>query len=448
MQAARVHGKTTAIVGLGASGFSVVRHLRARGEAVCAFDTREAPPFLRRLRSLAPELEVRLGAMGPDALAGFDRIVVSPGVPVSVEAVRRARERGAEVIGDVELFAREVTAPVVAVTGSNGKSTVTTLVGEMARAAGADVEIGGNIGTPVLDLVDQAEPELFVVELSSFQLETTSSLRPKAATVLNVSADHMDRYRDIEDYAAAKGRVFAHAGVQVVNRDDPRSVALAQPGHRVVGFGSGRPETAEDFGLDRQGETVWLCKGDRHLLNTTELRIRGEHNWINVLAALALGEAAGLPMKPMLEAARAFAGLPHRSEWVAHRAGMDWYNDSKATNVGATAAALKGMPGRIVLIAGGEGKDADFSELRPLLASKARAVVLIGRDAQHLARAIEGVAPVVFADSMQDAVVRAAELGEPGDSVLLSPACASFDMFPGFEARGEAFRQAVEEVIR
>jgi len=449
MQAARAQGKTTAVLGLGASGFSAVRHLHSRGEAVCAFDTREAPPFVRRLRSMAPETEIHLGAIGPDDLVGFQQIVVSPGVPVATEAVKHAASRGAEILGDVELFAREVSAPVIAVTGSNGKSTVTILVGEMAKAAGIDAAVGGNIGTPVLDLLDRdEEPALFVLELSSFQLETTSSLHVRAATVLNVTADHMDRYADVDDYARAKGRIFRHAQAQVINRDDPRSVALARPGVHTVSFGRAAPGQEHDYGLLREGETVWLCRGDQRLLETAELRVQGEHNWTNVLAALALGEAASLPMKSMLEAARAFTGLPHRSEWVANRAGMDWYNDSKATTVGATAAAVAVMPGRIVLIAGGEGKDADFDELRPLLAGKARGVVLIGRDAGRIARAIDGVAPIVFAESMEDAVARAADLGRQGDSVLLSPACASFDMFSGFEARGEAFRRAVQEEVR
>ena len=373
---------------------------------------------------------------------------------------------------------------MVAITGSNGKSTVTTLVGLMARQAGVRVAVGGNLGDPALDLLDP-EVTLYVLELSSFQLETTTSLRPRAATVLNLSPDHMDRYPDYAAYIAAKARIYQGAELAVVNRDD--AVAAAIPHQAAeLGFTLGRPGRADDFGLLDQADGVWLARGDRPLMPVAELQIPGRHNQANALAALALGSACGLPEAAMLDALRGFRGLPHRSVLVGSRNGVRWYNDSKGTNPGATVAALDGLvePGssaRVVLIAGGDGKGADFGPLAPAVARAARAVVLIGRDAPlieavlaakdgghignagavsdlapkdggHIGNAgagsdLAGSIPLLHATDMADAVRQAAAAAHPGDSVLLSPACASFDMFDNYEHRGLVFTQAVQRWI-
>ncbi len=434
----------TAVVGLGATGVSVVRFLLAAGRPVVAFDTRAEPPGLAELRALDGGVELHLGPLAEDELTGFRRLVVSPGVPVTTPAVERAAEAGAEVLGDIELFAREATAPVIAITGSNGKSTVTRLVGAMAESAGRRVGVGGNIGTPALALLDDPATDLYVLELSSFQLETTGSLAAVAATVLNVSPDHMDRYADEAAYAAAKGRIYAHAGTRVANRDDARSLALA--GEGAVTFGADAPAEGQ-FGLvEADGET-WLARGDERWLAASALRVQGRHNWTNVLAAFALGEAAGLPREAMVAAARVFPGLPHRGEWVAEADGVTWINDSKATNVGAAIAALEGTSGPVVWIGGGQGKGQDFAPLAPVLAARARAALVLGEDAEALVEAIDAACPVERVADLRAAVARAAQLARPGDTVLLSPACASFDRFAGFAERGEAFRAAVGEGV-
>jgi UDP-N-acetylmuramoylalanine--D-glutamate ligase len=370
--------------------------------------------------------------------------VLSPGLALREPAVAAAAAAGVPVLGDIELFAREARAPVVAITGSNGKSTVTTLLGEMARDQGRDVRVGGNLGTPALDLLGEREPELYVLELSSFQLETTHSLDAYAATVLNVSPDHMDRYDSLGEYAAAKARVFRGSGAMVLNRDDPWVVGMATAGRPVRGF-TLRAPAAGDLGVLEVGGQSWLARGREPLLAESALRIRGRHNTANALASLALGQAVGLGDTGMLETLRRFPGLPHRCQWVAAAAGVDWYNDSKGTNVGATVAAVQGLRprGRVVLIAGGDGKGADFSPLREGLAGLVRAVVLIGRDGPRIARALDGVLPTGFAADLPAAVAECRRLAQPGDAVLLSPACASFDMFRNYEHRGEAFVDAV-----
>jgi UDP-N-acetylmuramoylalanine--D-glutamate ligase len=343
----------------------------------------------------------------------------------------------------VEIFARLAAAPIAAITGSNGKSTVTALLGQMVSDAGKQVQVGGNIGTPVLDLLAEPVPDCYVLELSSFQLETTRSLAAQAAVVLNVSPDHLDRYDDLAHYAACKQVVYHNAAVSVVNRDDATVMAMAQGAAQVLSFGLDVP-AENQFGRIQHNNETWLARGSEPLLPVSRLRMVGEHNQANALAALALGEALDLPMDSMLDTVQHFAGLPHRTQWVAELNGVAWYNDSKGTNVGATLSALKGLPGPLVLIAGGQGKGADFTSLRAAVADKVRAVVLVGEDAQQIALALHDAVPVVFANSMEDAVQQAQQLARPGDAVLLSPACASFDMFNGFEHRGEVFFAAVK----
>jgi UDP-N-acetylmuramoylalanine--D-glutamate ligase len=428
----------TLVVGLGATGLSGARLLRDLELPVEITDSRAAPPGLEAARRELAGVPLHLGAFSAAALERCARILLSPGVAPEEPFLQPARARGVPILGDIELFARCVDAPVVAITGSNGKSTVTALVGAMAAAAGRDVRVGGNIGTPALDLLQAVPPELYVLELSSFQLETTASLNPRAAAILNLSPDHLDRYPDMQAYLEAKLGIYRGDGAVVVNRDDP-SLSVCVPERRqVVSFGMGEPE-GDDYGLTAAGGQTWLAQGGERLIAVDDLGIRGSHNALNALAALALGAAAGLSRDGMLAALRAFTGLPHRMQAIGERRGVRWYNDSKGTNVGATLAALGGLPGRVVLIAGGLGKGQDFAPLREVAAVKARAVILIGRDAPLIEAALNDAASIHYAGDMREAVERAAALARPGDSVLLSPACASFDMFSGYEDRGRRF---------
>ena len=441
-------GAPTLVVGLGKTGLSCVRYLARRGLDFEVVDTRAEPPGLEVLRHEFPGVVPELGPLDPERLRRASRVLLSPGVPLREAAVAAALAHGVPVFGDIELFARAARAPVAAITGSNGKSTVTTLLGEMMHDQGRDVRVGGNLGTPALDLLGDREPELYVLELSSFQLETTTSLDAAVATVLNVSPDHMDRYASVGEYAAAKARAFRGTGTMVLNRDDPWVVGMATAGRPALGFTLGRP-AAGDFGLVEIRGEPWLARGEEALITESALGIRGRHNTANALATLALGHALGAAMPEMLQTLRRFPGLPHRAQWVASADGVDWYNDSKGTNVGATVAAVQGLrpPGQVVLIAGGDGKGADFSPLRQALPGLVRGVVLIGRDGPLIARALAGALPVVYAPDMPGAVTEARRLAARGDAVLLSPACASFDMFRNYEARGDAFVAAVRQEL-
>lgn len=344
--------------------------------------------------------------------------------------------------------ATEAKAPVLAITGANGKSTVTSLVGDICRAAGLDTRVGGNIGVPALSLLGPEEPDVYVLELSSFQLETTTSLNARAATVLNLTPDHMDRYRNLDEYADAKARVFRGDGLMVLNADDARVLRMAQPNRRSARFTLGAPSSSVDYGLRDEGGRLSLVRGEERLLAASDVPLPGRHNLANVLAAIAITDALGVARDAQRRAVRAFKGLPHRTELVAEQEGVRWINDSKGTNVGATVAALNGMEAPVVLIAGGDGKGADFGELRDVCARRARAVVLIGRDAPRIEAALAGILPVRHAKDMQDAVRAARALARPGDVVLLSPACASFDMYKNYEHRGDVFRAAVAEMLR
>jgi len=432
----------TVVVGLGRTGISVVRHLRAQGRAVAVTDTRAAPPELARLRTLAPEVAVSAGGLDSTLLAGADAIVVSPGIAPQGPFFEAARARGLPVYGDIELFAHAARAPVVGITGTNGKSTVTALVGAMAQRAGRRTRVGGNLGEPALELLDPAA-ELYVLELSSFQLDTTNSLTLAAAAVLNVSADHLDRYGSIEAYAASKARIFRRCGTAVVNADDPQVLAMDVPVNRRLRFSLDAASGAE-YRLQSHAGREWLACGAERLLALDELRLAGRHNAANALAALALGEALALPRAPLLATLREFAGLPHRSAWVADVAGVRYVDDSKGTNVGATLAAVGGFAGPLLLIAGGLGKGQDFAPLAPALAGKARRVLLIGQDARALGAALAGTCPIDYCATLEEAVAAAARAAQPGDTVLLSPACASQDMFRDYAQRGAAFAAAVQ----
>jgi UDP-N-acetylmuramoylalanine--D-glutamate ligase len=440
---------TSLIVGLGKTGLSCVRYLVKQKQSVAVVDTRNVPPGIAELRAEFPQVPVYLGSLPAEILLQAKQLIVSPGLSLHEPAIAQAIQQGIPALGDIELFARKAKAPVIAITGTNAKGTVTTLVGEMLRAAGRDVRVGGNIGTPALDLLMEKEPEFYVLELSSFQLETTSSLHARAAAILNISADHLDRYNSVDSYAAAKQRIYHNCEVMVYNRDDskttPNATYKVTP-KNTLSFGLNKPAVNE-FGIEQNAGRFWLAFGSQQLLPVDELLIKGRHNWANALAALALGYAVGLPFDAMLVALRTFKGLAHRCEWVLERNGVNWYNDSKGTNVGATLAAIQGLGsaivGKLILIAGGLGKGADFSPLQTAVTQFVRTVILLGEDAPLFKKALAPTARVIGAATLQEAVILAQQEAKLGDCVLLSPACASFDMFRNAEERGEIFKAAV-----
>lgn len=437
------------IVGLGKTGLSCARHLAGAGRRFRVLDSRAEPPGAAELIREFPDVPVHFGSFSEEFLRGADELLISPGVALAEPAIQAAVAAGAKISGDINLFARLARRPIIAITGSNAKSTVTTLVGEMVRAAGLRAGVGGNIGVPALDLLEERLPDFYVLELSSFQLETTERLGAEVATVLNVSPDHMDRYAGVAEYHRAKHRIFQACRHAVINRDDPLSTPLLSADVPVTRFGTGEPDLY-DFGLRIVAGEAWLALGPNPLMATRDLRIRGRHNQSNALAALAIGHAVGLPMDAMLRALREFSGLAHRCQWVAERDGVAWFNDSKGTNVGATLAAIDGIgadiDGQLVLIAGGDGKGASFGELRDAVQRHVRAAILIGRDAPRLRAALDGACELREAADLPAAVTAAAGCATAGDAVLLSPACASFDMFRGFEHRGEVFVEAVRRL--
>jgi UDP-N-acetylmuramoylalanine--D-glutamate ligase len=432
------------IVGLGRTGVSCARHLAARGHRLVVTDSRTAPPGLADLRRLVPDAATALGGFDTAVLDGAGQVVVSPGVPLSEPFLQQAAARGLDLVGDIELFAREAGGRIVGITGTNGKSTVTTLVGKFAKAAGIEVRVGGNLGEPALDLLEGPPAAMYVLEISSYQLETTHSLQLEAATVLNVTPDHLDRYPDFAGYAAAKARIYERAATAIVNLDDEIVVRMPRPAQRQVAFSLRRQEA--QFRLIARDGQEWLTEGSEPLLPLAELALPGLHNAANALAALAIGSVCGMPREAMTGVLRAFQGLAHRSQLVARWRGIRWIDDSKGTNVGATEAAIAGLAAPLVLIAGGEGKGQDFAPLAKACRGKVRHAVLIGRAAPLLATALAQSCAVSIADSMETAVAGAASIAEPGDTVLLSPACASFDMFRDYAHRGDVFAESVRRL--
>lgn len=437
------------IAGLGRTGLSCARYLHERGWRLAVTDTREAPPQLEGLRALDPDIPVRFGRLDTALLDEAVCVMASPGLGLDHPFFVEARRRGIEVFGDIELFARAVDAPVAGITGTNGKSTVTTLLGRMVARAGVDVRVGGNLGEPALDLLSLAgrtakPPGLYVLELSSFQLETMQSLDLKAAAVLNVTADHMDRYASVEAYALVKARIFERCDTAVVNLDDRLVARMPGAGQRVLGFSLKAAPGAHYTVADLGGP--WLVRRAEPVLAMSAMRMQGLHNAANALAALALGDALEVPLPVMLEELKEFPGLPHRTQWVGEVGGVRYVDDSKGTNVGATQAAVNGLSGPLVLILGGEGKNQDFTPLARTVRGKVRHAVLIGRDAGLLAAALRGVCPTERCGTMEEAVRAAARAASPGDTVLLSPACASLDMFRDYAHRGDAFARAVGEL--
>lgn len=432
----------TVIVGLGLTGLSCARYLASRTGSIAITDSREIPPQLAALRQEMPDIPLFLGDIKRELLCNAGRLVISPGVPIQAQPIQDAMSLGVPVTNDIELFCQHVSAPIAAITGSNGKSTVTTLLGMMAERAGFKAGVGGNLGTPALDLIHDTEPDFYVLELSSFQLELVHSLNARAAVILNVTEDHLDRHPSLQDYFIAKQRIYQGDGIMVINRDDELVCGLSNPARKSIGFTLKKPDAGE-FGIRNIDGDDWLLHGSEKLMPESELRIRGKHNTANALAALALGCALDLPMVSMLATLREFTGLPHRCQWVTRHRFVDWYNDSKGTNIGACIASVTGLGGKgnVVLIAGGMGKGADFSMLSGIAKDKLRAAILMGTDGPRMKTILEKIIPVHMVNDMAMAVRIAADIARPGDVVLLSPACASFDMFEDYKARGKAFTE-------
>ena len=430
------------VLGLGPTGLACARHLYARGRDVVVMDSRSAPPAMAQLRAQLPDVRVVTGGFDAAIMRQASRIVVSPGVALEEPSVREAAACGIEVIGEIELFARAVNAPVLAITGSNGKSTVTALLGDILAAAGMDAPVGGNLGTNALDLLQTSAPDAYVLELSSFQLESTSSLRPRVACVLNLSPDHMDRHGDLVTYAAAKARIFDGADTAVVNLDDPMVNEMVRDVPTKLGFSIAG---ANDAFATLTRDACSLVLGERILMPAAQVPLVGRHNLANVLAACCMAEAFGASHDAMRRAVHAFVPLKHRCQLVIERAGVRWVNDSKGTNVGATVAAIEGLQqGRnLVLIAGGVGKDQDFAPLGDAISRHVHTLVLLGRDAERIDAAVPLQVKRARSRDLREAVALAHAAARAGDCVVLSPACASFDMFEGYRARGDAFIELV-----
>jgi len=445
MSAARATAGKDLVAGLGATGLSVARYLRRADIDAMFFDSREQPPGLKELDEVWPDAEVLLGNV--KLPAGVERIIASPGISDSHPLLATARRKRVDVVSDIEVFARAAKAPFVAVTGSNGKSTVTTLIYHMCRAGGREVLAGGNLGEPALDLLDQPTPQLYVLELSSFQLHRTQNLPATVAVLLNVSPDHLDWHTDEAEYRESKYRVYREAKAAVINRADAEAAKRTRHCQRVTSFGLDEP-AENQFGLRSEDGETYLARGDSLLIAVSDLAMYGVHNQLNALAALAAGELIGLDMFDMLQVLTEFSGLPHRMQFVARIGAVDYINDSKATNVGAAVASVGSIDGMLVLIAGGDGKGGDFRDLADALDGKLRGAVLIGMDAEKIADALDTVVPVHFAETMSEAVRTAASCAEADDTVLLAPACASLDQFKNYMARGDAFCEAVRALKR
>ena len=438
----------TVVVGLGKTGYACAQYLAAQGMNFAVTDNREEPPMLDDMKATLPSVPLYLGRFDESLLLDTDHLLISPGVSLQEDAITQAINAGVDVYGDVELFCRNISSPVIAITGSNGKSTVTTLVAEMARAANINVAEGGNLGTPVLELLADEMPDIYVLELSSFQLETVTSLNAVASVVLNISPDHLDRYEDLNEYCQAKERIYDGSGTMIINLDDPIVAKMYRGQRNSIGFTLSEPE-AGSYGLRDYGDVSWIVKGYEKLIPVNNLRIKGEHNIANAMAAMALAESLDCSLEVILNVLRSFTGLDHRCQWITEHANVQWINDSKGTNVGATCAAIKGLSGdeNLVLIAGGDGKGADFSELEDIAEGRLKAAIVLGKDGPRIGEVLLKVVPVHSVDTIELAVETAARIAKAGDIVLFSPACASLDMFKNYQKRGEAFVTAVKKVL-
>ena len=441
-----VTNRKTAILGMGATGVSVASFLASRDMPFDFSDSRNEPPNIDLIKANHPQAEVSLGAFDADYLCRYDRLIVSPGISLDEPALVKAKAQGVELLGDFELFLEQAQAPVIAITGSNGKSTVTALVGKMAEYSGISVCIGGNIGTPMLDLLDESHT-LYVIEVSSFQLELLNDARGAISCLLNISPDHLDRYKNLQQYHSAKHRIFRGASKVVINREDVLTRPLISIQIPMISFGLNQPDLGS-FGILEGIKNGYLSYGIERLMRVDQVALKGSHNIANTLAALALGYSVDLPMEGMLDTLKTFKGLPHRCQTIAEVNSVSFINDSKATNVGATIAAIKGLGNRdsknIILIAGGQAKGQEFSALASEIAASVKLTILIGENAEQFASILQDSSEYQFSDSLDGAVNQANQYADSGDTVLLSPACASFDMFDGFEHRGHCFKMAVE----
>ena len=432
------------IVGLGKTGLSCVRYLSKQGLNIAVTDSRDEPPELSTLKNEFESIPVYLGEISAEVLLASDQIVLSPGISLENESIKQAIKQGIPVVGDIELFCQQAKAPIIAISGSNGKSTVTTLVAEMTCQAGLKTGVGGNLGTPALELLDETVPDVYVLELSSFQLETTFSLNAHASVVLNISPDHMDRYETLNDYINAKNKIYSGQGLMVINRDDEVVNAMADNSRKKVSFSLSKPE-GSNFGVIKEGDDIFLCKGDEKIISDKELAIKGEHNIANALAAMALVSSMNVPTNVMAETLKKFKGLEHRCQLVKTVNDVSWYNDSKATNVGACIASIKGLCelGNIILIAGGDSKGADLSSLTSVVTQHVKKILLLGVDANKLAKVIGSAVSYEVVTDMDEAVSHANRIAKSGDLVLLAPACASLDMYKNYQERGAVFVAAV-----
>lgn len=435
------------IVGLGKTGLSCVRYLNKQGLNIAVTDSRNEPPELSTLINEFESIPVYLGDISTKVLLAADQIILSPGVSLENKSVKQAINNGIPVIGDIELFCQKATAPIIAISGSNGKSTVTTLVAEMIRKSGLKICVGGNLGTPVLELLNESVPDVYVLELSSFQLETTFSLNAHASAVLNISPDHMDRYQSLDDYISAKNKIYSGQGLMVLNKDDDVVYSMLDDVRQTVSFSLSEP-VEKDFGVIRENDEAFLCKGDKKILSQKELIIKGEHNLANALAAMALASSVNVSIDAMVATLKTFKGLEHRCQLVKKINNVSWYNDSKATNVGACIASIKGLCdlGEIILIAGGDSKGADLSGLKPVIEEHVKKVLLLGVDANKLADVIGTDSLYEFVSDMDAAVERASQLANSGNIILLAPACASLDMYKNYQQRGDDFVNAVNKL--
>ncbi|VAW86424.1 UDP-N-acetylmuramoylalanine--D-glutamate ligase [hydrothermal vent metagenome] len=432
---------STLIVGLGKTGFSCVKCLVAEGVPVAVTDSREHPPYLDVLKEEYPDVAVFLGGFSDDAFKMAQQIVISPGVSRTLPEIQQAENRGLPILGDIELFAHRCKAPVIAITGSNGKSTVTAIVNKMIKAAGYKVSVGANYGTPALDLLEEETPDYYLLELSSFQLETTTSLSPVVSVLLNLSPDHLDRYNSVEDYYAAKRRVYRGASQVISTTEEAANTIFKDKNCITFGFSD------SDACIKKIDDEPWIVYRTQPIIAVNELQLLGQHNLSNTLAAVAIANALALPLSAVAATLKIFSGLPHRMELIIEKNGVKWINDSKATNVGSTTAALLGTNGPLVLLAGGEGKGADFTPLRTAVAQRAKAVILYGRDASLISTVLNECVPVYQVATLDDAVGQAIKIVKKGDRVLLSPACASFDLYDNYEQRGDAFKSLVYKNI-
>ncbi len=437
------------IVGLGKTGLSCFRYLSNQGLNVAITDSREEPPELLELKAEFESASVYLGQINEQVLLASDQIILSPGVSLDNKSIKLSIENNIPVFGDIELFCQKAQAPIIAVSGSNGKSTVTTIVAEMTRLAGLKTYVGGNIGIPALDLLSDSTPDLYVLELSSFQLETTYSLNAHASVLLNVSPDHMDRYSSLKDYVNTKKRIYSGQGLMVLNKDEEYIHSIIDSKRDTIYFSLGAPE-GENFGLINHNNEVWLSQGNEKIINKNQLKIKGEHNISNALAAMALAGAVNVPTNIMADVLKNFTGLEHRCQLVREIDNVSWYNDSKATNVGACIASITGLCelGNIILIAGGDSKGADLSGLNPIVKKYIKRVFLFGIDANKLADVMGSDVDKEFVNNMNEAVKGASKIADPDDIVLLAPACSSLDMYKNYQQRGDAFISAIDALSK